>query len=180
MLKFLRPLTAASALAAAAATVALTGCAGTVSLEPAEDANNPLCAQVTVRLPATLGELERRSTNAQATGAWGDPTAVIVRCGLAVTQPTEQACITVNDVDWVVDDTEAPKYRFTAYGREPGFDVLVDSEQISGTDTLLELSAAVQQLPQVRQCSSTDTELSSNDLNSTDDSVSEDDENSGG
>jgi hypothetical protein len=57
-----------------------------------------------------------------------------------------------------VDDSAAPIYRFEAYGRSPGLAVFVDSEQVSGTEAVLDLGSVVQQLPQLRQCTSlTDT-----------------------
>lgn len=59
----------------------LTGCSGDVPMIPADDANNPACADVIVRLPSTVDGLDRRYTNAQSTGAWGDPQAC---CSTAV------------------------------------------------------------------------------------------------
>ena len=56
----------------ATSMVALAACSTTVSLQPAPDANNPRCAEVTVRFPQTLDGFERRWTDAQATGAWGE------------------------------------------------------------------------------------------------------------
>ena len=132
----------------------LAGCAGDVPMESAENSNDPACADVIVRLPATVAELDKRTTNAQATGAWGDPAGVLLYCGIEPTGPTTQECVNVNGVDWIVDDTRAPLYRFEAYGREPGLQVVVDSEKASGTAAVLDLSAVVKQLPQVRQCTS--------------------------
>ncbi|MDO4241387.1 MAG: DUF3515 domain-containing protein [Microbacteriaceae bacterium] len=155
-MKFSATIARFAALAAAAAALfALTACgAGPVPMKAAEDANNPACANVTVRLPDTVGALKKRSTNAQATGAWGDPAVVLLRCGLPVSAPTTQPCVNVNGIDWIVDESKAPNYRFEAYGRDPGLEVLVDSTKTSGTDALLELGSAISQLPQTRQCSS--------------------------
>ena len=74
------------------AILVLSGCAGTVHLEPADDANNPLCAEVTVRLPQAIADQERRWTDAQATGSWGDPVSVLLSCGVTVPGPTFAAC----------------------------------------------------------------------------------------
>ena len=60
----------------ATSMVALAACSTTVSLQPAPDANNPRCAEVTVRFPQTLDGFERRWTDAQATT--GKP--LIVTC----------------------------------------------------------------------------------------------------
>ena len=65
----------------------LAGCSSTVSMQPAPDANNPLCADVTVKLPNRIGTLERQYTDAQATGAWGDPTGVLLSCGVPANPP---------------------------------------------------------------------------------------------
>lgn len=130
----------------------LTACAATVPMEPAEDANSPACAGVTVRLPEQVAGLDRRDTNAQATGAWGDSAAVQLVCGEEPSGPTTDQCVTVNDVDWVINDSAAPIYRFEAYGREPGLAVYVDSEVVSGTDAVLDLSAVARHLPQTRKC----------------------------
>ena len=139
---------------ALAVTGLLTGCTGDVPMEPAPDANNPACADVIVRLPDAVADLERRTTNAQSTGAWGDPAGVLLYCGVEPSGPTTDDCVNVNGVDWIIDRTNAPLYRFEAYGRTPGLAVIVDSEKASGTETVVDLGAVVQLLPQTRQCTS--------------------------
>lgn len=121
-------------------------------MEPAEDAGNPACADVIVRLPDTVAGLDKRSTNAQATGAWGDPVGVELRCGTATSGPTTDECVNVNGVDWIIDRTNAPLYRFEAYGRTPGLEVYVNNEVASGTSTVTDLAAVAKLLPQTRQC----------------------------
>lgn len=123
-------------------------------MEPAAEANSPDCASVIVRLPQTVAGLERRTTNAQSTGAWGDPATVQLRCGIEPSGPTTDTCVNVNGVDWIIDESAAPLYRFEAYGRSPGLEVFVDSEKLSGTDVVNDLSAVARELPQERQCTS--------------------------
>ncbi len=135
-------------------SVSLTACAGDVPMQATADANNPACADVIVRLPQTVAGLERRSTNAQSTGAWGDPAVVQLRCGIEPSGPTTSDCVNVNGVDWIIDDAAAPLYRFEAYGRSPGLEVFVDSAAVSGTDAVLDLSAVAKELPQERKCTS--------------------------
>lgn len=137
------PRVLASVFAALVVIASLTGCATTVSLEPAPDANNPACADVTVRLPDTIDGEKRRWTDAQATGAWGDPSAVILACGVTPPGPTEARCITVGGVDWVIDESEAPRYRVTTYGRVPAVEVLVDNEVVSSNAVLDRLAPIV-------------------------------------
>ncbi|GAA5027899.1 DUF3515 domain-containing protein [Microbacterium fluvii] len=132
---------------AAALAATLTGCATTVSLTPAADANAAECADVTVRLPDTLDGQPRRWTDAQATGAWGEPTAIILSCGVEPPGPTTLPCQTVDGVDWIVDDTDAPNYRFTTFGRVPAVEVYLDYDVASGQGALSGLSAAVKTLP---------------------------------
>ena len=121
-------------------------------MEPAANSNDPACAGITVRLPDQVAGLDKRDTNAQATGAWGETAAVQLVCGIEPSGPTTDQCVTVNDVDWVINDSAAPIYRFEAYGRDPGLAVFVDSEVVSGTDAVLDLSTVVKQLPQTRKC----------------------------
>ena len=124
-----------------------------MALEPAEFANDPECANMSVRLPETLLDLPRRTVNAQATGAWGSPVAVIVRCGLPLPDPSPLPCYTLERIDWLRDDQEAPTYRFLTYGLDPATEVIVDSEVISGTAVLGELTQAVgSQSAPVQEC----------------------------
>jgi hypothetical protein len=137
-----------AALGAGALLLILTACAPTVALQPAEDAASPDCAPVSVRLPDEIGGLPGRETNAQATGAWGDPVAVILHCGVAIPAPTaELPCYTIDGIDWLVDPADAPNYVFTTYGREPAVSVVVDSEVASGRTVIEALSSAVSWLP---------------------------------
>lgn len=150
----IKRIVALCATAGVATTLALglAGCARDVPMHPAADANDPACADVIVRLPDTVAGLERRTTNAQATGAWGDPVGVELRCGIEPSGPTTDRCVNVNGVDWVIDDSAAPLYRFEAYGRSPGLEVFVNSELASGTVTVTDLGLVAGLLQQTRQC----------------------------
>ena len=143
----------AAGVVATLAVGLLAGCAPVVALEPAADAANPDCAEVSVRLPDTVAELPRRLTNAQATAAWGEPTGVILRCGVPVPAPTATLpCVTVDGVDWLRDDTDDPNFVFTTYGRNPAIEVIIDSEVVSGFSALNDLARAVSELPIEGQC----------------------------
>ena len=82
----MRALPRAVALVAAAATllVVLPGCTSVVDVDPAADAANADCADVMIALPPLVAENEQRDTNSQATSAWGDPSRVVLRCGVVV------------------------------------------------------------------------------------------------
>jgi uncharacterized protein YceK len=130
----------------------LSGCTAAVNLDAAEDSNNPACAEVMVRLPAILGEHEQRFTNSQATSAWGDPAAILLRCGLPAVTVSELPCVTAADFDWLVDDSQAPSYRFISYATSPAVEVIVDSQTASGVTSLEALESSVSLLNQTKRC----------------------------
>lgn len=122
-------------------------------MQPAEDAAAPECADVTVRLPETVDGLELRETNAQATGAWGSPANVLLRCGVPSPGPTSDRCISLDGIDWVEDASNAPSYRYTSYGRTPAVEVVINAEAgVSGTNALIDLHDAVNMLPVTGAC----------------------------
>lgn len=167
VVKFARvPALVAGAVGVAMAAT-LTGCVPTVPLSPADDAKNAGCADVVVRLPDRVAGLEKRTTDAQGTGAWGDPAAVILRCGVPVPAPTSTlTCYTVSGIDWLIDPQEADPqdadqkpdsaaritYIFTTYGRDPATEVIVDDELASGQAALSDLAIAVGSIPADRGC----------------------------
>jgi hypothetical protein len=121
----------------------LTGCASTINLQAAPDANNPGCATVTVRLGNTVGSQSRRLTNAQATAAWGTPANILLRCGIEPVTVSTLKCVTVSGVDWLVDGSKDPSYRFITFGRTPATEVILDSTKVSGATVLDDLSGAI-------------------------------------
>jgi len=102
----------------------LAGCASTINLQAANDANNPGCAAVIVRLGDTVGSQSRRLTNAQATAAWGTPANILLRCGIKPVTVSTWKCVTVSGVDWLVDGSKSPTYRFITFGRIPSTEVI--------------------------------------------------------
>lgn len=144
----IRRLLAAAALLAG---LTLSGCATTVHVEPLPLANSEACAEVSVRLPDALGNLERQWTDAQATAAWGDE-AVVLGCGLEELAPTTLQCVRVGGVDWVVNDEDFPRQQLATYGRNPAVMVSVDTEVISGGDVVQALSSAVASLEVTGAC----------------------------
>ena len=143
---------AALLAAAIALTLSLSACSATVSLEPAADANNPGCAEVIVRLPDAVDGQERRTTNAQSTAAWGNPATVILRCGIEPVEISTLPCVTANGVDWIVDDSAKPSFRFISFGRTPALEVIVDSENAVGVNALDGLAEAVKSITPSKTC----------------------------
>jgi hypothetical protein len=143
---------AALSAAAIALTLSLSACSPTVSLEPAAYANNPGCAEVIVRLPDAVDGQERRTTNAQSTAAWGNPATVILRCGIEPVEISTLPCVTSNGVDWIVDDSDKPSFRFITFGRTPALEVIVDSENAVGVNALDSLAEAVKSIEPTKEC----------------------------
>lgn len=141
------------ALVLASVTLALAGCAGTVNVPAAPEANAPECADLMVRLPQQVAGAERRWTDSQATAAWGDPATIIFSCGVASPGPTTLRCESVAGVDWVIDESEAPRFRVVTYGRKPAVELYFNTETsaevqgVSSREVLDELSRVVSRLP---------------------------------
>ena len=144
--------TGALVVASIALAVGLSACTATVNLEAAPLANDPACAEITVRLPDVIGDQSKRATNAQATGAWGNPSSVILRCGLEPVTVSSLTCVTASEVDWVVDDSKSPSFRFITFGRSPATEVIVDSTAVAGVTALDAVAQAVKNIPATKTC----------------------------
>lgn len=117
----------ASAMIAGSA-LCITACSNTVSLEPAADANNPLCAALTVSLPQSVSSEERRWTDAQATGAWGNPASILLTCGVQPPGPSTLPCYELGGIDWLAQEQEENIQRAVAFGRDPAVEVVVSRD----------------------------------------------------
>jgi len=105
-------------------------------MQPAKLANDPACAEIVSRLPKTISGQERRWTDAQATGAWGNPVSILMTCGLEAPGPTTLPCRTSDGVDWIIDESQAAenRYTLTTYGREPAVQVFLNQGVASSGD----------------------------------------------
>lgn len=140
--------------AALALLGALTACAPAASVEPAPAAHDPDCAEVMLALPEEIGEYSKRPTTSQGAAAWGDPSAVVLRCGVEPIGPTEHPCVAPMDVDWVWIEGD-DHVQLISYGREPSVEVLLDSEQLSEDTTMnaqFALSEPVSRIEQTAEC----------------------------
>ncbi|WP_104088257.1 DUF3515 family protein [Arthrobacter sp. GMC3] len=136
---------------AALTLVVLTGCAPSVEVSAAEDSNNPACAPMMVALPDTLADAPKRTTTSQATAAWGDPSLLVLRCGVPVPGPTTDSCVSVNGVDWVIKEGD-PAWTLTTYGRNPATEIVFDPKKIASSSVLPELANAAAKIPSTREC----------------------------
>ncbi len=130
-------------LTAVATAGLLAGCSPIVALKPAPHANDTGCADVIVRLPQTVENLPRRETDAQSTGAWGDPAVVLLRCGVTVPTASDLPCVSVDDQDWLRDDSNAPTYVYTSYGLTPAIAIVIDQTKLGAGPVLSDLSGIV-------------------------------------
>ena len=148
--------TALAITLASVSVTALSACAPAVDVTAAADAANPACAPMMVALPDKIGDAALRKTNSQATAAWGDPSQVILRCGVNVPGPTTDRCVSVNDIDWVIKEGD-PVYTLTTFGRQPATEILIDpvkleAANISSATVLTELAAAVGKIKATGKC----------------------------
>jgi hypothetical protein len=148
-------MTRSASVAAGFAVVvtAVTGCSGTVSLPPAKDANNPLCAEIMVRIPSNLVGFERRWTDAQSTAAWGDPAAVVLRCGIDLPGPSALPCLTFGGTDWLILNQENARQRAVTFGTDVAVEVAIERGRGTSFDDVLErLGRMISILPKHASC----------------------------
>jgi hypothetical protein len=71
---------------------------------------------------------------------------------LEAVEVSQLSCVTAGGVDWLVDDSKAPSYRFISFARNPAVEVIVDSEKASGVGALEALANAVSKIPASKIC----------------------------
>lgn len=140
-------------------TTTLAACTPTIGVEVAEDAANPVCAEVMLALPDRLADdLPKVKTDSQATAAWGEPgAAVTLRCGVAPPGPSAE-CQRVESggatVDWIVATDGEGTWQFVTYGRDPAVEVVVPPAvtETHSTAFVADLTQAVNHVEQTREC----------------------------
>ncbi|AJT41243.1 DUF3515 domain-containing protein [Psychromicrobium lacuslunae] len=148
-----RPRTLALSLALLPiAAITLSSCTPAVEVSAAKDSANPACAPMMIALPDKVADAPLRETSSQATAAWGNPSVLILRCG--VTPPprtsTDQ-CVGVNGVDWLMKQ-DGDTWTLTTYGRIPATEILFNQKNVASSTVLPELAAAVGKIPQSYKC----------------------------
>jgi hypothetical protein len=145
---------AAGALGLVGVALVAGGCSGPpADVEPATGATDPVCAEAMVSLPDAVAGFERRETDSQATAAWGDPSAVVLRCGVPTPGPTTEHCVTANGIDWVTRD-DGEFWTLTTYGRSPAVEVLFDDTRAASSSVMVDLASAVGRIPATGGCTS--------------------------
>lgn len=150
------------AVLTAAALVALTGCAPTITVDAGTYATEPICAEVVLSLPKVVLDQPKAKSTSQATAAWGQPGAAITfACGVEPPSPTTEDCqsITTNVFgnpvvfDWITTENEGG-WTFTSYGREPAMQVRVPAslESTQPTGALIDVASSVAYVKATRAC----------------------------
>lgn len=137
---------------ALALSCVVAGCARVVSLDPASNAIDRDCAEIMVRLPDTVDGLPRQRTDAQSTAAWGAPAEVLLRCGVPKMGPTTLRCVAIDDVDWVIDESNSEYVTATSYGRDPGTEVVINRSRTGGSAVLADLANPLKVVAAERHC----------------------------
>ncbi|MBT1003223.1 DUF3515 family protein [Paenarthrobacter sp. DKR-5] len=133
--------------------LAVSGCSPAVDVQPAKDSADPACAPMMVALPDKVADQPLRKTSSQGTAAWGDPSKVILRCGVNVPGPTTDPCVGVNGVDWVMKAGN-PVWTLTTFGRKPATEILFDPNKVASSTVLADLASAAAKIPQTAKCTS--------------------------
>lgn len=146
------------ALLTGSALLMTAACGSTATVEAAPDAADPDCAEVMLALPDAIGDHDRRQTDSQGTAVWGDPMAVIARCGVTPPGPSTEHCVSADGIDWLSVEEDG-NWRLTSYGREPAVEVILDIEQVASSTAMMAMSGAVGNLEQTRECTSVEQEI---------------------
>ena len=124
-------LAAAGLLILGTAGAVLSGCGGSlvdVAVPPLTDG----CEQAIQHWPEKVAGQDERGVridggatppHSEQAKAWGDP-AIIATCGWPGLGPTENECLDVDGVYWVIEQLKDGA-KFTTYGRDPAIEVLV-------------------------------------------------------
>ncbi|MDT0616076.1 DUF3515 family protein [Streptomyces lancefieldiae] len=141
-------------------TVAVVAVAGVLffvdshRVSAAPHADDPRCDKVLSRLPDGIPGSSRDWTLGEGVAAWGGQSAVF-RCGAEELLPNINLCVTVDGVDWVLDEERLKRDGVSVlrtYGRSPAveFTYTGPREEVGGL--LAALNPAVKWLPQDRKC----------------------------
>jgi hypothetical protein len=134
--------------------VGVAACGGSEEpkLDAAPSARDPGCTSLLSRLPSTVLGRAKGSTDVAGAAVWGQP-PIVLRCGVTPPAPSADACINVDDVDWLFTE-KASSYVFTTYGRTPATELTVPHEidRTQAAGAMAQLSPAVKPLPSTRHC----------------------------
>ncbi len=144
---------AAITVTATCVLLGVCACTGGSAVTAAPQASDPACTAALSAAPATVLGQPRTPLQVLGGAAWGEP-AVVLRCGLPELAPTSLDCISINDIDWVIDARSDPVL-ISSFGRSPAIEVRVPTSygRTSAADAAVDVSAVARALPKTaRAC----------------------------
>ncbi|MFC8067487.1 DUF3515 family protein [Streptomyces sp. NPDC057293] len=141
----------------AVAVVAVTGGLFYVDghrVSAAPHADDAKCDKVVSRLPDGIPGASRDWALGDGVASWGGQKAVF-RCGAEELQPNINLCVTVDGVDWVLDEDRLKRDGVSVlrtYGRSPAVEFTYDGPREEVGGILTALDPAVRWIPQQRKC----------------------------
>jgi hypothetical protein len=123
-------------------------------IDSAPGAENPKCSEVIDRSPDRVAAESRDWAIGRGVASWGDRTTVL-RCGVAEAAPTVDLCVTVDGVDWVLDEKQLHATGvsvLTTYGRTPAIQVTYSGARENVGGVLVQLQDSVAWIKQKRKC----------------------------
>lgn len=123
------------------AGMATTACSAPVAVQAPSMTSQ--CEEILSDTPIRLlGALQRETTPQDAAAiAWGDP-PIVLACGVADSTPPDAQVITIEGVDWVVQQSDEGTI-FTTFGREPALQMRVPAEYRPEVDAVAELTSSM-------------------------------------
>ncbi|MFF1696934.1 DUF3515 domain-containing protein [Streptomyces sp. NPDC058257] len=140
---------------ALALLIASAGCSsadeGVGTAVPTPDGKvTELCRNLDKQLPKKVDGLERADPEpkSELTAGWGDP-AIILRCGVArppKMKDPEADGVTVDGVNWLLEEQDDGSFRFTSTLREAYVEVTLPKERAgNGVSPLTDLAAPMKE-----------------------------------
>jgi hypothetical protein len=130
----------------------LAACASAVPVPAAPYASDPECARVMLAAPESLGGLPMRATTSQATAAYGEDFAIIVRCGVEPPGPSDEPCVEVTTgsttLGWLISERD-DAWVAVSFGRSPTVEATIPKVRADNAvgDLLAELSPSAALAP---------------------------------
>ncbi|MCW8384482.1 DUF3515 family protein [Streptomyces justiciae] len=123
-------------------------------IDSAPDAGNSKCSKVVDRSPDEVASEPRDWAIGEGVASWGDR-STILRCGVDELAPTINLCVSIDGVDWVLDEKKLHATGvsvLTTYGRSPAIQITYSGNREDVGGILVELKDSVDWIKQKRKC----------------------------
>ncbi|MBL8931831.1 MAG: DUF3515 family protein [Kineosporiaceae bacterium] len=114
--------TSAASLTAVLIVATTAACSGGEEVTAAPRAGESACTAALAAAPQTVLNRARGSMDVPGVLVWGQDPRIVLRCGLPEPGPSTLPCLTVEGLDWVIDDTADP-VTAVSYGRSPAVEI---------------------------------------------------------